>query len=62
MGSRIRWSTRTALLAKTPRRDIRSQRLLNYVMVTMRCDLFLESWSHDGDASLVSVTVGARAH
>ena len=45
------WSIRPALLDKTPRRDIRNRRQLRYhVMVTVTCDLFIESLSDVGDA------------
>ena len=43
---------RPALLGKTPRRDIRNQRLRKHVMMTVRCDLSLESSSHADDASI----------
>ena len=50
--SACHWSILPTLLDKTPRRDIRNRRRLRYhVMVTVRCDLFIESLS-----------VGASAH
>ena len=53
---------RAALLGVTYRSNIRNQRLRYHVMVTVRCDLFLEALSHVDDASLVKITVGAGAH
>ena len=40
----------------------RCRLVARFVMVTVSCDLFMESLSHVGDASLVKITIGANAY